>query len=68
MRREMLVQPLDDQLLGSAVCLRHQVEIALQFEADVPLEIAVNQGSGFAGDFLANFQVRRHKGCKRILR
>ena len=39
-RGEMRVQPLDHQLLGGAVGLGHQIELAFQLEADVALEIA----------------------------
>ena len=62
----MLLQPLDHQLLGRTVGLRHQIEFAFQLEADVALEIAVQQRSSLAGDFLANLQIRRHEFCGRI--
>jgi hypothetical protein len=61
---EMPLQALNHEPLGSAVGFPHQIEFALQLEADVALEVAVQQRAGFAGDFLANFQLRRHKGWR----
>jgi hypothetical protein len=51
----MLPQPLDHQLLRCPVSLRHQIEFPFQLEADMALEIAVQQRSGLARDFFADF-------------
>src|SRR3974390_1929763 len=37
--REMRAQPLDDELLGGAVGLRHEIEFALDLERHAPLEV-----------------------------
>jgi hypothetical protein len=51
----MLLQPLDHQLLRRPVGLRHQIEFAFQLEADMALEIAVQQRSSLARNLFADF-------------
>jgi hypothetical protein len=48
------LQPLDHQLLRRTVGFRHQIEFAFEFEADVALEIPVQQGARLASDFFAD--------------
>ena len=57
-RGKVRAQPLHHQLLGGAVGLRHQVEIALEFEGDAALEVVGQQRAGLARDLDGGLQIR----------